>query len=264
MNRLSVNAAVIFCSSLLISGITVAQDAVETEENVTIEELIITGSRIFGQGATSSPLIQVTSEDFYSNPAITISEFLRENVTANAVVDLNEDEAQLRQQATTGNRAAGVSLWNLGEENTLTLLNGSRVVNYAAPNQDGWYTSDINSLIPGIALSRADVILDGGGAIYGTDAVAGVVNLIPRYSHEGLEIRMQSDFYPDSPGDFGNQNIEALFGTSFADGRGNWIIAADFRDQTALEEAEIGTNYADEPYFEYDPNAADEIGRANV
>ena len=261
MNKFRSITALFGCSALLVAPAT---SFGQTEEDAevqadTIEQVVVTGTRLIGQAATDSPLVQVTGEDFFENPSITISEFFRENVTANSVVELDVDEQNANQNATTGNRTAGVSLWNLGEENTLTLLNGSRVAAFAAPNIDGWFTTDINGIIPGIALGRADVALDGGGAIYGADAVAGVVNLVPRYGEEGFEIRVQSDFYPDAPSDFGNQSIEALYGSSFANGRGSFIVSGEYRDQSSLETDEIGTNFADEPFFQFDPDDPDAL-----
>ena len=220
-------------------------NAQEAEDEASLEEIVVTGSRIFGQEQTTSPLVQVTTEDFFENPSVTISEFLGDNVTSNNVVRLSIDENNSSGQANTGNRAAGVNLWSLGEENTLTLLNGSRVIHYAAPNSGGWYTSDINSVLPAIAMARADVLLDGGGAIYGTDAVAGVINLVPRYGFEGIEFRMQTDLYPDSLSDTGSNAIEGIWGTGLGNGMGSFIAAFDHRITRELDALAVGRSNAD-------------------
>ncbi len=229
-----------------------AQDAEEQQaegdaapEGTELEEVVVTGSRIFGQGQTTSPLVQVTTEDFFENPSVTISEFLGDNVTSNNVVTLSIDENNSSGQSTSGNRTAGVNLWSLGEENTLTLLNGSRVIHYAAPNNGGWYTSDINSVLPAIAMQRADVLLDGGGAIYGTDAVAGVINLVPRYGFEGIEFRMQTDLYPESLSDTGSNAIEGIWGTELGGGMGSFIAAFDHRITREIDALAVGRSNAD-------------------
>ena len=228
-------------------GVAFAQEADDgdTGEADTLEEIVVTGSRIFGQGETASPLVQVTTEDFFENPSATISEFFADNVTSNNVVPLETDENNASGQANTGNRTAGVNLWNLGEENSLTLLNGSRVINYAAPSSNGWYTSDINSVLPAIAMARADVLLDGGGAIYGTDAVAGVVNLVPRYGFEGFEFRMQTDLYPESIGDTGSNAIEGIWGTGLGGGMGSFVAAFDYRITRELDALAVGRSNTD-------------------
>jgi len=236
----------------LACGATFAQDAEDEQaeadsasEELTLEEVVVTGSRIFGQEQTTSPLVQVTTEDFFENPSVTISEFLGDNVTSNNVVALATDENNSSGQANTGNRTAGVNLWSLGEENTLTLLNGSRVIHYAAPNSGGWYTSDINSVLPAIAMARADVLLDGGGAIYGTDAVAGVINLVPRYGFEGIEFRMQTDLYPESLGNTGSNAIEGIWGTELGNGMGSFIAAFDHRITREIDALAVGRSNAD-------------------
>ena len=228
------------CAILITTSIASPLLAQSDSEDASIETIQVTGSRIFGQGESASPLVQVSNEDLLDNPAITISEFLRENVPANTMIDLETDESETSGQQNTANRSAGVNLWNLGEENSLTLINGARVVSFAAPNNGGWYNTDVNSLFPSIAMGRADILLDGGGAIYGTDAVAGVVNMIPRYGFEGLELQLQTDFYPDSLSDTGANSIQILWGTELADGRGSLIAAADFRTTSRLEAGPLG------------------------
>ncbi|MCZ0954776.1 MAG: TonB-dependent receptor plug domain-containing protein, partial [Rhodospirillaceae bacterium] len=196
-----------------------AQDEVAAgDDEATLEEVVVTGSRVLGIEDSTSPVVTVGQAEFEENPSVTLADFLVENVTANngQLTLVDEGNASGRIQ---GDRSTGINLWGLGEENTLTLLNGSRLVYNAAPSRTGWYNVDANSILPGIAMQRADILLDGGSAIYGTDAVAGVVNFIPRYGFEGMEFRVQSDFYPDAIGTTGSAAVEGLYGTSFGDER---------------------------------------------
>ena len=81
-----------------------------------------------------------------------------------------------------------VNLRNLGENSTLTLVNGKRMAPTAGASVSGGEFVNINA-IPQIMTERIEVLTDGGSAIYGADAVAGVVNIIMRNDFEGIEIR---------------------------------------------------------------------------
>ena len=227
-----------------------AQDEVAVgDEEATLEEVIVTGSRVLGIEDSTSPVVTVGQAEFEENPSVTLADFLVENVTANngqlTLVDESNQSGRIQ-----GDRSTGINLWGLGEENTLTLLNGSRLVYNAAPSRTGWFNVDANSILPGIAMQRADILLDGGSAIYGTDAVAGVVNFIPRYGFEGMEFRVQSDFYPDAIGTTGAAAVEGLYGTSFGDERGSFLVAFDYRQTTENLAADLGLNHADVPQWD--------------
>ena len=224
----------------------VAQD---DADEATLEEVVVTGSRVLGIEDSTSPVVTVGQAEFEENPSVTLADFLVENVTANngqlTLVDESNQSGRI-----SGDRSTGINLWGLGEENTLTLLNGSRLVYNAAPSRTGWFNVDANSILPGIAMQRADILLDGGSAIYGTDAVAGVVNFIPRYGFEGMEFRVQSDFYPDAIGTTGAAAVEGLYGTTFGDDRGSFLVAFDYRQTTENLAAELGLNHADVPQWD--------------
>lgn len=230
-----------------------AQDASDQADSasptVLVEELVVTGTRIVGQEGTSAPLIQFDTAALEQNPTSTLSEFFRENLTAMTAFPNDVEERSQGPQRSNGNRVSGVNLWNLGEHNTLTLLDGSRLIKFAAPNGAGWYTTDVNAILPGIAMSRADILLDGGGAIYGTDAIGGVVNLVPRYGFEGLEVRAQTDLYPEETlSKTGSNILSVLFGSGFGDGRGSLIVAGEFSAIHRNDAAELGlSNVFDAP-----------------
>lgn len=249
----SVAAALAVLPLAAYTQLAVAQD--EAAE-APLEEVIVTGSRVLGIEDSTSPVVTVGQAELEENPSVTLADFLVENITANngqlTLVDESNQSGRL-----SGDRSTGINLWGLGEENTLTLLNGSRLVYSAAPSRSGWFNVDANSILPGIAMQRADILLDGGSAIYGTDAVAGVVNFIPRYGFEGMEFRVQSDFYPDSIGSSGASAVEGLYGTSFGDGRGAFLVAFDYRQTNENLAAELGLNHADVPQYDGSETIAD-------
>ena len=106
----------------------------------------------------------------------------------------------------------------MGTSRTLVLQNGRRHVS----SQPGQQTVDVNT-IPSELVERVDVVTGGNSALYGSDAVAGVVNFITKRDYEGLEIRAQSGL--SSRFDRGNYYLSVTAGKNFADGRGN--IAAN-------------------------------------
>ena len=247
MKKLHLTTAIV--SIAMLGGAAQWANAQEAEDEASLEEIVVTGSRVLGIEDSTSPVVTVGQAEFEENPSITLADFLVENVTANngqlTLVDESNQSGRIQ-----GDRSTGINLWGLGEENTLTLLNGSRLVYNAAPSRTGWFNVDANSILPGIAMQRADILLDGGSAIYGTDAVAGVVNFIPRYGFEGMEFRVQSDFYPEAIGTTGSAAVEGLYGTSFGDDRGDFLVAFDYRQTTENLAAELGLNHADVPQWD--------------
>ncbi len=167
--------------ALLASAPALAQDEAppvgdQAEENGTIT---VTGSRIRGVAPVGSPLVQLGREDIDSSGAVTTDRVLRE---LPQVFDLGVSENSRGQSGGSSNITYGnsVNLRGIGPYATLVLVNGHRVV--------GNTRSVDPSIIPTLALERVEVVADGASAIYGSDAVAGVVNLIPRRSLDGVEV----------------------------------------------------------------------------
>ncbi len=233
-----------------LNSVSLAQQADnrETQDSSLLEEVTVTGSRIIGNENSTSAVVSLDLEEQYFNPSVTVSEFLRENVTANYGQEVFADEG-LGVGRTNGNRVAGPNLWGLGEENTLTLLNGSRVALNGLPSGRGWFNTDINAIIPSIAIQRTDVLLDGGSAIYGTDAVAGVVNLIPRYNFKGFEVRGQAEFFPEDVSSSGSQNLEAIWGTGFGEEKGSFVIAGNYTNTNLYDAEAVGLTAQNTPQF---------------
>ncbi|MDC0996195.1 TonB-dependent receptor plug domain-containing protein, partial [Pseudomonadales bacterium] len=116
--------------------------------------------------------------------------------------------------SSTGN--ANVNLRNLGNGATLVLINGKRTVATNFDNVGSGYV-DLQGLVPNIALERVEVVKDGASALYGADAVAGVVNFITRDSFEGVEI--QYDYgVDDETGEQSDSLISIIMGASSDNG----------------------------------------------
>lgn len=175
-SRLSTAMALAFGTGLLITGVTptFAQDGGAVE---------ITGSRI-KRVDTEGPLpIQTITRDEIERRGVTTMNELINNLTL-------VSQGSFAETQSAGNSfspgTAGVSLRGLGSNATLVLVNGRRVANYAfAQNVDEAFV-DLNS-IPLAAIQRVEVLKDGASAVYGSDALAGVINIILRRDYKGLE-----------------------------------------------------------------------------
>ncbi|MGZ8346472.1 MAG: TonB-dependent receptor domain-containing protein [Allosphingosinicella sp.] len=140
--------------------------------------IVITGSRIRGVAPVGSPLIDLDRTDIAASTAVTTDRLIRE---LPQVFDLGVSENSRGQSGGNSNITYGnsVNLRGIGPYATLVLVGGHRVVSN---------TRSVDpSIIPMLGLERVEVVADGASAIYGSDAVAGVVNLIPRRSFEGVE-----------------------------------------------------------------------------
>ncbi len=113
-----------------------------------------------------------------------------------------------------------IDLRNLGPQRTLILVNGRRHVGGDSENPSA---VDLNS-IPQAFVERIEVITGGASAVYGSDAMAGVINIITKDDFEGLELNMRHGESSDSDGD--NDQVDITFGTNFNDGRGH--VMANF------------------------------------
>jgi iron complex outermembrane recepter protein len=176
--------AVALATIISVSGSTyaVAQTSTAQPTPQKVERVEVTGTNIKRTDTeTASPVQVVSREDIQRSGAPTIGELLR-NIPANNAGSLTEVGAV----AAFGAGASSVSLRGLGGRATLVLINGRRV----APYGFGGFSEsvvDLNS-IPAEAIERVEILKDGASAIYGSDAIAGVVNLILRRDYKGAEV----------------------------------------------------------------------------
>ncbi len=149
---------------------------VQAQTDPEIEEVVVTGSYIRNSAfAQDSAVDTVTRQDLLDSGAPSMGAYIRDlSYTQNVnVVNIVLGTADGTQ---SGN--SSFNLRGLGENSTLTLIDGARSL-----------TSLLSASLPGIAIGRMEVVLDGGSAIYGSDAVAGVVNIIPIKEFEGFRAR---------------------------------------------------------------------------
>ncbi|WP_395943482.1 TonB-dependent receptor [Brevundimonas sp.] len=154
----------------------------QTQTQSQVDDIVVTGSRIAG-GDRVAPVETVGRETIAAAGIADASQLVR-LVAANSGSEAQVD--QLNQPQSSG--TAQFNLRNLGLGSTLVLVDGQRWTTSAVVATDGSAFVDINSLVPMIALQRVEVVKDGASAVYGSDAVAGVVNFITRHGVDRPEV----------------------------------------------------------------------------
>jgi iron complex outermembrane receptor protein len=172
-----------------------AQTAPATEPDTAVSEIVVTGTSIRGVASAGSPTIGVGIEELKASGASTASDAVR---MLPQVVNLGADESRnsfsggAQDAAANSTAVRAANLRGIGPEATLLLLNGRRL----APNGVIKALSDLDQ-IPTSSIARIEVVTDGASAIYGSDAVAGVVNLITRKDFDGAETTLRYGFADD-------------------------------------------------------------------
>lgn len=178
--------------------------------------IVVTGSRIRRDVADEGTPITVLGEEVVEDRGYTSA--------AEALNQLTVNSPALSQADNSGEGSGSgqqfANLFGLGAGRTLTLVDGRRMVTSSSGLGDAQVDANI---IPLGLLERVEVVQGGGAAVYGSDAIAGVVNYILKDDFEGIELDAQNGI--SSRGDYHTYSLRGTVGTNFADGRGN--IAAD-------------------------------------
>ena len=208
--KASTLTAAISAALISISGTAHAQSG-----GADIEEVVVTGSYIRQTEGfdAASPVTSFTPADIEAEGTINMAQVVQ-NLTFN-----NGTGTTNSIQGST-NQIANFNLRGLGPRATLTLVDGKRVVQ-----------SNVQQLIPTMAIQRMDIVTDGAATIYGTDAVAGVVNIVPYTSYDGFRVEVYEE--GDSRGDYRKVETSFLGGTSIGDI--DIVVAGSYQDGGTLE-----------------------------
>lgn len=199
--------------------------------SVSIAEVIVTGTSISGVTPAGSPLTVFTRSDIAKTGSGSVREFMRKVPQNFSLTDQETAQNNGNSKFTDPNMSRGtaVNLRGLGSGSTLTLLDGQRL---APSGFEGGFV-DI-SLIPLSAIERVEMLTDGASAIYGADAVGGVVNFVLRRDLDGGETSVR---YGDSSQGGGEQlTVSQLLGTSWADG--NAMLVYEYQDDGSVDVAD--------------------------
>ena len=222
-----------------------AQEAAPTGE---VEKVVVTGSRIRVSTVTegASPITVVGAADIKSDGVKNVENLM------NNLPQVFADQGGSVSNGSTG--TATVNLRNLGADRTLVLVNGRRLPQGSPLNT----AADLNQIPAGL-IKRVEVLSGGAGAVYGSDAVAGVVNFIMNDRFEGVQIdanvsgfnhqqgndvaqaavRARNFALPgDKSFDGKSKDLSILIGGNFADGKGNATLYAGYKQDDALIQSE--------------------------
>ncbi len=207
------------CIALVIPGGAFAQ---ASEEGGGLEEVVVTGSRIKRDDSSSiSPISVLTAEDMAISGNLTLENFVQDMPSVNG--------GDLGSGVNNGNPGiASVSLRGLGPNRTLTLVNGKR---FASASVNGFV--DLNS-IPTAIVERIEVLRDGASTVYGSDAIAGVVNVITKTDFEGVDIDFGYDVTDEDDGEMFNASV--VFGNSFD--KGNFVVSAQVNKRDEIRQGD--------------------------
>ena len=183
--------------------------------------IVITGSRIARQDYVStSPIITVGQDTIAQTPSVNVEG------TLNQLPQFVQGQNQSAIGAVASGGRASLNLRGLGETRNLVLLNGRRM-----PLSNAFAVVDVN-LIPPNIIENVETISGGASAVYGSDAISGVVNFITRRRFEGIQVdaRVGSSFV----GDAGTRSIALLGGVGTGDDRGHALVSISYSERDVL------------------------------
>jgi len=226
-------AAAVLLGGVLATDPSLAQGVAQS---ATLERVVVTGSHIAQTDAEGALPVQVITREEIERSGVTTVEQLLDRVPANVNgTSTTQTVGSLDQPG-----FAGANLRGLGAGSTLVLLNGRRLANYAFNGE----AVDLNA-IPLAAIDRIDVLKDGASAIYGTDAIAGVINFILRRNYRGVDAAASFDATQHGGGNSGQASLTLGAGDPDRDGY-NVFGVLSYQKQQSLagaDRASTSTQY---------------------
>jgi outer membrane receptor protein involved in Fe transport len=222
----------IMAPTLLAQETSLVQSALPEQEEASQEpsaaDIVVTGTRSGASGfAAATPTTVLSSANLERLQTSNVADTL---ATIPAFKASTSAGAAFGRSQTPGINQA--NLRSLGTARTLVLVNGARMTPTAASNNtQNAVAPDLNA-IPELMIERMEVVTGGASAQWGSDAVAGVINVLLKSDFEGLRIKGQAGI--SKYGDAGNQRLGILAGARFADGRGHIVAAVDYTSNDRL------------------------------
>ena len=209
----------------VLAGIPASGQSAAAQHDPAIEEVVVTGSRIVRDHghARSLPVESITAAEIRSSGEFSVAE-----VVSDLPALLQSVTSEQSIGSGFGDGANILSLRGLGAERTLVLVDGRRHVG----GMNGTSSVDVGS-VPMPLVERVDVLTGGASAVYGADAVTGVVNFILRDDYEGFEAEAHYGLSEYADGE--QSAVSAVWGRNLLDGRANVTAAVDVRRDDGLQ-----------------------------
>jgi outer membrane receptor protein involved in Fe transport len=220
----------------------------QQEGAAELEEIVVTGSRIKRDTFNySTPVSVIDSAEISATGSTNLGDLLQ--TMPQTISSINNANTAF---STTFNGLNLTDLRYLGPDRTLVLVNGRRFVSGTPPG--GGYGVDLNA-IPTAMIERIEVLTGGASAIYGSDALAGVVNVITKSDFEGIEVELQTGAATE--GDMEKNDAAVTIGGEFGAG-GNAILSVGYSDHEPLRSRQRSFSDTDLAYYDIDDDGLGE------
>ncbi len=235
LKKVSESMLLALTGCMMVNSYAMAEEEPKEED---IERIAIVGSNIKGSTMTSVlPVTDLNAEDIATTGALSGDELLRAIPQIGAVGFTGTRGGNTGTNAARGD-IGSVNLRSIGEGNTLVLLNGRRMVNHPITQTNfGVPVTSVNSnTLPVSGLNRVEVLRDGAGALYGADAVAGVVNYVTKTDFEGTSFKVR--YGAEQGTDRSDFTISGNKGFEFNDGSSFFMISANYAKKEGVMASE--------------------------
>ena len=203
-------------TAISLSMIPLSHQSNAQQNEAEVEEVVVTGSYIRrSEGFTqASSVTQLNADDLLDEGTLNLGEVIQNMSFVGGPSSSITNTIQ-----GTSSRSTSIDLRGLGARSTLTLLDGKRIAD-----------ENVNVMVPTIAIQRIDIVADGAAALYGNEAVAGVVNFVPYSSYDGLKVELYGE--QDDGGDYDEESVQMLWGGDI--GGLDVVVAGQYRTNSRL------------------------------
>ena len=210
-----------------------AEDAVQE----TIEEIVVTGTHIKGADIEGAlPVTVLNAEEIQDTGSLTGDDLLR-SIPQVGSIGFGSSRGGITGVNAARGDVASFNLRSIGEGNTLTLINGRRMVLHPITQTssfDGVPVASANAnTLPAAALQRVEVLRDGAGAIYGADAVAGVINYVLNDDYEGFELNVRGG--QEEGTERADTSISGAWGGQFNGGQTSVVVSGSYTNSNGVD-----------------------------